>query len=81
MSSWDLLRHACLAACHAQLGQDAEARAAAARALESVRTEFAGETVDAVGRWLAYVECMFRFRRPADWKHLLEGFRKAGFPV
>jgi TolB-like protein/DNA-binding SARP family transcriptional activator len=81
MSSWDLLRYACLAACHAQRGQDTEARAAAARALESLRAEFAGETVDAVGRWLVYVRRMFRFRKPDDWKHLLEGFRKAGLPV
>ena len=81
MSSWDVLRFACLAACHARLGQDAEARAAAARALASVRTEIGGETTTAVGRWLAYVKCMFRFRKPDDWKHLLEGFRKAGIPV
>jgi hypothetical protein len=46
-----------------------------------VRTEFAGETVDAVGHWLAYVKCMFRFRKPDDWKHLLDGFRKSGFSV
>ncbi len=81
MSSWNLLRHACLAACHARLGQDAEARAVAARALDSMRAEFGGETVDAVGRWLIYVRRMFRFRKPDDWKHLLEGFRKAGLPV
>jgi TolB-like protein len=81
MSSWDLLRWACLAACHAQLGQDAEAHAAAARALDSVRAAYAGETADAVGHWLAYVRRMFRFRKPDDWKHLLDGFRKAGIPV
>jgi TolB-like protein len=81
MSSWDVLRLPCLAACHAQLGQDAEARAAAARALESVRAEFASETPNAVEHWLAYVRRMFRFRKPDDWRHLLEGFRKAGITV
>jgi tetratricopeptide (TPR) repeat protein len=81
MSSWNPLRHACLAACHARLGQGAEARAAAARALDSVRTDFAGEAADAVGQWLAYVRRMFRFRNPNDWRHLLEGYRMAGLPV
>jgi tetratricopeptide (TPR) repeat protein len=81
MSSWNLLRHACLAACQAQLGQGAEALATAARALEAARSEFAGEGADAVGAWLAYVRRMFRFRKPDDWAHLLEGFRKAGIPV
>jgi len=81
MCSWDLLRHACLAACHAQLGQDAEAHAAVARAGEAVRAEFAGETADAAGRWLAYVRRMLRFRNPDDWNHLLERFRRAGLSV
>jgi hypothetical protein len=81
MSSWNLLRHACLAACRAQLGQDAEALAAAARALDSMRTEFTGETAEIFQRWLAYVRRMFRFRKPDDWEHLVEGFRKAGIPI
>ncbi len=81
MSSWNLLRHACLAAGRAQLGQHAEARAASARALDSMRTEFTGETAEIFQRWLAYVRRMFRFRKPDDWEHLVEGFRKAGIPI
>jgi hypothetical protein len=46
-----------------------------------VRAEFASETPNAVEHWLAYVRRMFRFRKPDDWRHLLEGFRKAGITV
>lgn len=81
MSSWDTLRYACLAACHGQLGQEREARAAAAKWLEAARAEFARETVDPMARWRSYVDCMFRFRKPGDLEHLLDGLRKVGLPI
>ena len=81
MSSWDLLRYACLAACLAQLGQNAEAHAATARALELVKAEYAGRSGDAIQNWLGYVKRMFRFAKQDDWNHLLAGFRMAGMPL
>ena len=81
MSSWDLLRYACLAACFAQLGQDAEAHAATARALELIQTEYAGRGGNAIHNWLGYVKRMFRFAKQDDWNRLLAGFRMAGMPV
>ncbi len=81
MSSWDTLRYACLAACHGQLGQEREARVAAAKWLEAARAEFARERVDTMARWRSYVDCMFRFRKPGDLEHLRDGLRKVGLPV
>lgn len=81
MSSWDTLRYPCLAACHGQLGQEHEARAAVAKSFEAARAEFADETVDPMSRWRSYVNCMFRFRKPDDLAHLHDGFRKVGLPI
>jgi TolB-like protein/Tfp pilus assembly protein PilF len=63
---WD---HAYLAACHAQLGHAAEARAAAA---EVVR-------LDPQFTVRRYGEIEW-FKNPADHEHLLDGMRMAGLP-
>jgi DNA-binding SARP family transcriptional activator/TolB-like protein len=75
MSSWDSLRHACRAACHAQLGQQREAATAKRDALAAMRLEFSSG--DPVEHWLAYAQRIFRFRKPDSWTHLLKGLRKA----
>ncbi len=81
MSGWNTLRHAGLAACHGQLGQESEARAAAARHVEAVRTEFPGEPIDPMVRWIAYIDCVLHFRRSEDRAHFRDGLRKAGLSV
>ncbi len=81
MSSWNYLRCACQAACHAQLGQVRETALAKGKALEAMHMEFAGNAVDAGKCWIAYVRRMFRFRRPEAWDHLVEGLQMAGFPA
>jgi TolB-like protein len=78
MTSWDTLRLACLAACHGQLGEDAEARAAAADWLKAVGAAFGD---DAIARWRTYMNCLFRFQKSDDREHLLDGLRKARLPV
>jgi TolB-like protein/Flp pilus assembly protein TadD len=63
---WD---HAYLAACHAQLGHAAEARAAAAEVLR----------LDPRFTVRRYGEIEW-FKNPADHEHLLDGMRMAGLP-
>jgi hypothetical protein len=81
MLSWDLLRHSCLAACRARLGQGDEAQRATSRALEAIHMTYDGLNRDSVRSWLDYVTRFFRFRRPEDRTHLIAGFRLAGLPV
>jgi len=80
MSSWDPLRYACLAACHAQLGQSEQARASAEKLLKVAAAEFGGDDAESLRRWRAYVESMFRFQQPADLARFAEGLQKAGLP-
>lgn len=80
MSAWDSLRYACLAACHAQLGQAEQARANAQKLIRVAEAEFGGEAVDSLQRWRAYAEAMLHFQRPDDLARFAEGLRKAGLP-
>ena len=78
---WGLLRPAWIAACYAQLGRDAQARAAAAevRAIAPSDPSVPGE--DDVERWRAYWSRLMQFEDPNDWTRFLEGLRKAGLPA
>lgn len=80
MSTWDSLRYACLAACHAQLGQPEQARANAEKLITAAKAEFGGEAADSLQRWRAYAESMLRFQQPGDLARFAEGLRKAGLP-
>jgi TolB-like protein/Tfp pilus assembly protein PilF len=73
-----LLKHACLAACYAQLGRDGEARAAIAEALELARTQLARQTGAEAESLRTYLAAMFHFQNPTSFEHLLDGLRKAG---
>ena len=75
-----LLKHACLAACYAQLGRDGEARAAVAEALELARTELATQQGAEAESLRTYLAAMFHFQNPTSFEHLLDGLRKAGLP-
>jgi adenylate cyclase len=66
LSSWN---HACLAACHAHLGQMEEARTEVAEALR-LEPNF---TI----HWLLQEE---PYKNPIDAVPLVDGMRKAGFP-
>ncbi len=76
-----LLKHACLAACYAQLGRDREARAAIAEALELARTQMATQSAAEAESLRTYLAAMFHFRDPTSFEHLLDGLCKAGLPA
>ena len=80
MSTWDSLRYACLAACHAQLGQPEQARASAEKLIKAAEAEFGGEAADSLQRWRAYAESMLRFQQPDDLARFADGLHKAGLP-
>ena len=71
----------CLAASYAQLGRDAEARAAAAEFLDRAAAEFAVHPGDDVEHWRTYWMRLIPIKDPADRDHLFDGLRKAGLPV
>ncbi len=75
-----LLKHACLAACYAQLGRDREARAAVAEALELARTGLATQPGAEAESLRTYLAAMFHFQNPSSFEHLIDGLRKAGLP-
>jgi tetratricopeptide (TPR) repeat protein len=75
-----LLKHACLAACYAQLGRDGEARAAIAEALELAGTELTTQPGAEAESLRSYLAAMFHFQNPSSFEHLLDGLRKAGLP-
>ncbi len=75
-----LLKHACLAACYAQLGRDGEARAAVAEALEGARTVLTTQPGAEAESLRGYLGATFRFQDPGHFEHLLDGLRKAGLP-
>jgi TolB-like protein/class 3 adenylate cyclase len=70
-----------LAACYAQMGRGPEAHQAMSDFLiEAAKTitRYPGEDRNT---WRAYWARMYPFQQPADFEHLLDGFRKAGLPV
>lgn len=80
MSSWDPVRHACLAACHGQLGHREDARDHAAKVVKVAAAEFGAHAGDSLERWRAYLNALFRFRQPADLARFADGLHKAGLP-
>lgn len=78
ITGWALLKHACLAACYAQLSRDRQAGAALAEALERARTELSTQPETETERLRTYLADMFRFQNPSSFEHLLDGLRKAG---
>lgn len=80
MSTWDPLRYAYLAACHAQLGQSALARTNATKVLDVAAVEFGDIGGDPLERWQDYVSSVLRFQRPEDFARFADGLQKAGLP-
>jgi adenylate cyclase len=70
-----------VAACYAQLGRDADARAAVSKLRERVLAEQAGCIEDSVEGWRAYWVRKFPSRDRSGLDHLFEGLLKAGLPV
>ena len=64
---------ACLAACHAQLGNSGEA----SRAAEEFR-EQSGKSAMSPGEWQSYWDPFFKFQDPTSLDHIIEGLEKAG---
>jgi TolB-like protein/DNA-binding SARP family transcriptional activator len=80
MSSWDPLRYACQAACHAQLGQFDQARISADKVRKVAEVEFGGDAANSLEHWRTYAECIFRFGNSADLARFADGLHKAGLP-
>jgi TolB-like protein/Flp pilus assembly protein TadD len=78
---WGLLRPASIAACYAQLGRDAQARAAAAEVRELAPGDPSVPNEDDIERWRAYWSRLMQFEDANDWVRFLEGLRKAGLPA
>ncbi len=78
---WGLLRPAWIAACYAQLGRDAQARAAAAEVRAIAPSDPNVPNEDDIGRWRAYWSRLLPFEDPNGWAKFLEGLRKAGLPA
>jgi tetratricopeptide (TPR) repeat protein len=68
-----------IAACHAQLGRDDEARAAAAEFRHRAKKEFDSLFQNSES-WRAYWLSKLHFKDPAQLDHLLDGLHKAGLP-
>lgn len=69
------------AACYAELGREDEARAAAKQFRDRARIEKPGLATDDPAAWSAYWARRFPARDRGSIEHLLQGLRKAGFPV
>jgi TolB-like protein/Flp pilus assembly protein TadD len=67
-----------LAACHAQLGQDADARKEAARFVEVSSADLSEAGTPPPESWLDFLAARNPYQRPEDLEHFLEGLRKAG---
>jgi len=78
---WGLLRPAWIAACYAQLGRDAQARAAAAEVQAIAPSDPSVPDEDDVERWRLYWSRLLQFEDPDNWARFLEGLRKAGLPA
>jgi len=72
---------ALLAACHAQLGREDEARQALTEFVSTAHEEIAAYPGDAPDLWRRYWARHFPFKDTKDSDHLLDGLRKAGLPV
>jgi adenylate cyclase len=70
-----------LAACYAQMGRDPEAHQAMSNFLVEAAKTVTRYPGDDRNAWRAYWARKCPFQRPADFEHLLDGFRKAGLPV
>jgi len=81
MGSLKQLTTAGLAACYAQMGRDQEARRAMSDFLAVAAKTIAVYPADDCNAWRTYWARKYPFQRPADFEHLLDGFRKAGLPV
>jgi TolB-like protein/DNA-binding SARP family transcriptional activator len=78
---WGLLRPAWIAACYAQLGRDAQARAAVAEVRDLAPGDLSVPDEDDIERWRAYWSRLLRFEDPNDQARFLQGLRKAGLPA
>ena len=81
ITGWAIMKQACLAACYAQLDRDREARAAAAEALELAGSDLATQPGKEAESLHTYLAAIFHFQNPAEFEHLVDGLRKAGFPM
>ena len=72
---------ALLAACHAQLGRDSEARQALTEFLSMAHEEIAAFPGEDPDLWRRYWARHFPFKNSKDLDHLLDGLRMAGLSV
>ena len=72
---------ALLAACHAQLGRDSEARQALTEFLSMAHEEIAAFPGEDPDLWRRYWARNFPFKNSKDLDHLLDGLRMAGLSV
>ena len=70
-----------VAACYAELGREEEARVTARQFRDRARVEKPGLAKDDAEAWKAYWARRFPARDRASVERLLDGLRKAGFPV
>jgi TolB-like protein/Flp pilus assembly protein TadD len=70
-----------LAACYAQQGREAEARREMLAYLKAAPSEIASYPGEDREAWRKHWARFFPFKRPADFEHLLDGFRRSGLPV
>ena len=70
-----------VAACYAELGRTAEARAAVAEFRARARAEATGPPDDDIAGWRAFWAKCFPAREPGNLERLFVGLRKAGMPV
>jgi len=80
MSTWDQLRLAFMAICHARLGQPDKARQYTAKLQDLAAVEFAGEA-DPLRAWRDYMLAIVRYQHPDDQARFCEGLHKAGLPA
>jgi TolB-like protein len=78
---WGLLRPAWITACYAQLGRDAQARAAAAEVRAIAPSDPSVPDEDDNERWRVYWSRLLQFEDPDNWARFLEGLRKGGLPA
>jgi TolB-like protein/Flp pilus assembly protein TadD len=78
---WGLLRPAWIAACYAQLGRDAQARAAAGEVRAIAPSDPSVPDEDDIERWRVYWSRLLQFEDPDNWARFLDGLRKAGLPA
>lgn len=77
----DPARGALLAASFAHLGYEDQAQTAAKEALDSIDKDLTEQFASDSKLWCTYWSKWFPFKNQEDFKHLLDGFRKAGLPA